>query len=439
MEFVEFEDFDGVAGGAVRCHDDFVLADADGDARHVQGMRHEQPYAEVGLLYLALRHVGADTREQVQQDVVRLHGLLGLLRRDGAQDDADDGAGDPGGLLVGHVLLEFLVDGHHLLGTDSRGAVQRNLEVVHLVGELLYLGQREAHVERFAGACAGNGRGDQRERLPFACLAVLVVEVHHAAAHERARHVELAQDGAVARVPDDDDFLAAFADGGGLGGHRGNLRAERHEVVLAVGAAQALGHELQHLAGHLELAFLVGLDRVDVRDCRFVGRAVELVDHGGEVAQQTVVVDLLLVFLVKGVHRYLGAANFHHRAVDVHHGEVVQDLVLVHEQQFEGPCPVGARVVVGDDGRGLVRDGLGVEILVDLLRLREVLRAFLEVALVVVEAAEVEVVEELAVRPVEVVLLLLHLLDGRVDALLLEGFAELLVARHGLVGAASKD
>ena len=41
VELVEFEQFDGLAGGAVCGDDDLVLARRDGDTRHVQGMGHK--------------------------------------------------------------------------------------------------------------------------------------------------------------------------------------------------------------------------------------------------------------------------------------------------------------------------------------------------------------------------------------------------------------
>ena len=79
-----------------------------------------------------------------------------------------------------------------------------------------------------------------------------------------------------------------------------------------------------------------------------------------------------------------------------------------------------------------------VEVVVNLFGFVEVLGTFLVVSVVVVEYAQVKVIEELGLFAVEVFLLFLDFVDGGFEAVMLKYGGESLVTSHGLVCASHK-
>ena len=132
------------------------------------------------------------------------------------------------------------------------------------------------------GPC--DGGSDQGKRIDFAGLAVLIGQVDGACADEGSRQVHFAENGAMARITYNDDFLAFLTGFGCLRGacERGAL--EFLQVVGAVHVGKAFVDEFPDFLGHAYVAFFECLGCLEVGDCRVVFFAGHFVDNSAQVA-----------------------------------------------------------------------------------------------------------------------------------------------------------
>ena len=255
-------------------------------------------------------------------------------------------------------------------------------------------GKCKADVECFAIACASDRHGVNRGAFHLAGLSVLVREAQQAAVDVGARKPLLVENRAVASVTDDDDFLPLVKYRFCLWRFHGAVEAEHVDVVFAFGTSQAFDNELAGLFREIQDVLLICLDSLDVGDGGFVGFTCHFIDNCCEVAQKAVVICLVFVLLVEGGHGLLCAFHFDHGSVDVFLRKVVHDLHFVEYEHLEWTGPVRADVVVCDYCCGFVRDGARVEFIVNLVGLFEIFGALLIISVVVVEDAQIKVVEK---------------------------------------------
>ena len=305
--------------------------------------------------------------------------------------------------------------------------------MIHLAPERMGLGKSHADVESLTITSTSDRRSAQGNTFQLAGLPVLVGKIQRAATDIRSRHFEFTKNWTVPRIPDDDNFLSEFMSGRRLGCFCSNVKTERPDIVFAVIALQAFDDELPRFFREVQDVFVVGLDGLVVSDGSLIMLSGHFIDDCGEVAEESVIISLVVVFLIKFIHRLLGSVHFDHGAIDILLREVVHDLHFMENQHFKWASPVRTDVVVCDNGGSFVCNGSCIKFIVNLVGLVEVGSAFRIVPAIVVKNAQVKVIKKFCLFTVKVFVMLFDFANCRLNAFIFKNRRESFIARHGLV------
>ena len=259
--------------------------------------------------------------------------------------------------------------------------------MIHLAPERMGLGKSHADVESLTITSTSDRRSAQGNTFQLAGLPVLVRKVQSAPANISTGHVKFIQDGAMPRITHDNDFLPEIASCCRFRSFCNVVKLERPDVVFTVCAPQAFNDKLTSFLRKVQYVFVISLDGLVISNSRFIRFARHFIDDRRQVTQESVIVRLVLVFLVKPHHCLLCTVHFNHRPVNILLGKEIHDLHFVKHKQLKRTRPVRADIVVGDDGSRLIRDRTGVKVVVNLFCLGKIQRAFFIVSVIMLQDA----------------------------------------------------